>query len=208
MAASNIRKTKKMVKPRRRKKHANAPPARLLPPTARMIQRTSAAPPPSPARREQPSLKLKMSVQPARRRRWPRLLTKLEARRLSQVLNEVWRDHAATATHLEVNFVDENTIAELHRDFLQDASPTDVITFDLGVTPSSERIAVIAICVPVAARYAGRFNVPLAEELQRLIIHGALHLLGFDDHSAVEKRRMRYHENKAIQRVRKTARRQ
>ncbi len=149
-----------------------------------------------------------MSVQPALRRRWPRLLTKLEARRLSQVLNEVWRDHAATATHLEVNFVDENTIAELHRDFLQDASSTDVITFDLGVTPASERIAAIAVCVPVAKRYAERFKVPLREELQRLVIHGALHLLGFDDHTAVEKRRMRYYENRILQWLREPAPRQ
>lgn len=144
-------------------------------------------------------------MQPALRRQWPRLLTKLEARRLSQTLNEVWRDHAAAATHLEVNFVDEHTIAELHRNFLQNASSTDVITFDLGVTPASERIAAIAICVPVAKRYAERYRVPLWEELQRLVVHGALHLLGFDDHTAVKKRRMRYYENRILQRVRALA---
>ncbi|MGH7598523.1 MAG: rRNA maturation RNase YbeY [bacterium] len=143
-----------------------------------------------------------MSVQPALRRRWPRLLTRLEARRLSQALNEAWRDHAAAAIQLEVNFVDENTIAELHRDFLQDDSFTDVITFDLGVTPASERIAAIAICVPVAERYAERFNVPLREELQRLVVHGALHLLGFDDHTLVERRQMRYYENRILQNLR------
>lgn len=142
-----------------------------------------------------------MSVQPVLRRHWPRLLTKLETRRLSQALNEIWRDHAATATLLEVNFVDEKMISALHRGFLQDSSLTDVITFDLGVTPAGERIAAIAICVPVAGRYAERYRVPLREELQRLVIHGALHLLGFDDHSAREKRRMRYYENKALQRL-------
>jgi rRNA maturation RNase YbeY len=147
-------------------------------------------------------------VQPGIRRHWPRLQTRLEARRLAQALNEVWRDHAAPATHLEVNLVDENTISELHRDFLHDASSTDVITFDLGPTPGNERIAVIAIGVPVAKRYAERYRVPLHEELQRLVIHGALHLLGFDDHTAAEKRRMRYHENKTLQGVRRPARAQ
>jgi rRNA maturation RNase YbeY len=147
-------------------------------------------------------------VQPVLRRQWPRLLTRLEARRLSQALNEFWRDHAAAATHLEVNLVDENTISALHRDFLQDVSSTDVITFDLGVTPASERIAAIAICVPVAERYAERYAVPLCEELQRLVIHGALHLVGFDDHSTAEKKRMRYYENKTLRRLREPARRQ
>ncbi|MGH7451454.1 MAG: rRNA maturation RNase YbeY [bacterium] len=146
-------------------------------------------------------------MQPELRRQWPRLLTKLEARRLSQTLDEIWRAHAATATHLEVNFVDVKMISALHRDFLQDNSPTDVITFDLGVTPASERIAAIVICVPVAKRYAERYRVPLRKELQRLVIHGALHLLGFDDHTAVEKRRMRYYENKTLQQVRALAQR-
>jgi len=139
-------------------------------------------------------------VQPALRRQWPRLLTKPEIRRLSQALNEIWRANAATAIHLEVDFVDEATICTLHRDFLQDAASTDVITFDLGVTPAGERIAAVAICVPVAQRYAKRFNVPLREELQRLVIHGVLHLLGFDDHRTAEKKRMRYYENKALRR--------
>lgn len=148
-----------------------------------------------------------MSVLPALRRRWPRLLTKLKARRLLQALNEIWRDRAATAIHLEVNFVDERTIVELHRDFLQDDSLTDVITFDLGATPAGERIAAIAVCVPMAKRYAERFKVPLQEELQRLVIHGALHLSGLDDHTVAEKRRMRYYENKMLKRLRGPARR-
>jgi probable rRNA maturation factor len=143
-----------------------------------------------------------MSVQPTIRRQWPRLLTKLEIRRLLQTLNEIWRAHAATVTDLEVGLVDEKTISELHRDFLQDASATDVITFDLGVTPAGEGIAAIAVCVPVAARYAARYRAPLREELQRLVIHGVLHLLGFDDHTAAGKKRMRYQENKLLRPLR------
>jgi rRNA maturation RNase YbeY len=146
-----------------------------------------------------------MSVEPALRRQWPRLLTKLEARRLTPALNEAWRAHAAAKTHLEVNFVDEKTISALHRDFLLDDSPTDVITFDLGAAPEGARIATIAICVPVAKRYAEQYSVSLDEELQRLVIHGALHLLGYDDHTSAEKRRMRYYENKILARVRKPA---
>ena len=142
-----------------------------------------------------------MSVQPALRRQWPRLLTKLDIHRLKQALNAVWRAHAATATHLEVNFVDEKMISALHRDFLQDDSPTDVITFDLGVTPACERIAAIAICVPVAKRYAERYRVPLREELKRLVIHGVLHLLGFDDHTVAGKKRMRFFENKTLRQL-------
>ncbi len=149
-----------------------------------------------------------MVVLPTLRRRWPRLLTKPDLRRLVKALNEVWRAHAAGATDLEVNFVDEPTIRALHRDFLHDDASTDVITFDLGATPAGWRITAIAICVPVAQQYAKQYLVPLRDELQRLVIHGALHLLGYDDHGIAEKRRMRYHENKIFRQVKELAREQ
>jgi rRNA maturation RNase YbeY len=134
---------------------------------------------------------------------------KHEARLLSAALNQVWSDHAArkglspAPTHLEVNFVDEDTIRALHRDFLQDDSSTDVITFDLGVTPEGWRAATIAICVPVAQQYARRYRASLREELQRLVIHGALHLLGYGDHTPPQKRKMRQQENKILQQMKK-----
>jgi probable rRNA maturation factor len=107
-----------------------------------------------------------------------------------------------------VKFVDENTISALHRDFLEDDSSTDVITFDLGTAPDGGRIAAIAICVPVAGRYAEKYRVSLCEELQRLVIHGALHLLGFDDHTTAGKKRMRFFENKILRQAEALARRQ
>jgi probable rRNA maturation factor len=125
-----------------------------------------------------------------------------------QVLNRFWREHAPAAgtTSLEVNFVDEKTIRALHDDFLRDPSATDVITFDLGATPwpgrpDGYRLAAIAICVPVAKSYAKRHGVSLREELHRLVIHGALHLLGYDDHTAAGKRLMRRREDEILRQI-------
>jgi len=86
---------------------------------------------------------------------------------------------------------------------LQDASPTDVITFDLGVTPAGWRMATLAICVPVAQEYAKTDGVSLRAELQRLVIHGVLHLLGYDDHTPAEKKRMRRKENALLRAMQK-----
>lgn len=132
-------------------------------------------------------------------------MTKPERLRLAQALNQLWNDFGAAAIHIDVNWVDENTIRALHRDFLHDDSPTDVITFDLGTTPAGWRIAAIAVCVPVARQYAEQYSVSLGEELQRLVIHGALHLMGFDDHTAAGKKQMRYHENKILRQLRDLA---
>lgn len=117
------------------------------------------------------------------------------------VLNKFWQEHATTALVLEVNFVDAQQISAWHRDFLQDPSTTDVITFDLGSTPDGARLAALAVCVPVAQNYASRYGVSLREELWRLVIHGVLHLLGYDDHAAAQKKRMRQTENKILKQL-------
>ena len=98
-------------------------------------------------------------------------------------------------------FVDAQQISAWHRDFLQDPSATDVITFDLGATPDGARLAALAVCVPVAQYYATRYKVSLREELWRLIIHGTLHLLGYNDHAAAAKKHMRLAENKILKRL-------
>lgn len=78
-------------------------------------------------------------------------------------------------------------IQDLNRRFRSVDSPTDVLTF-----PSEERIFLgdIAISVPYAARQAAERNVPLETELAYLAIHGALHLLGFDDETEAERSAM------------------
>jgi len=132
------------------------------------------------------------------RRRIP--LTKRDTQQLREILNQVWSRQATAPINLEVNFVDAAIIRVLHRDFLQEASATDVITFDLGETPDGWRIGTLAICVPVAQDYAKRYGVSLREELQRLVIHGVLHLLGYDDHTTAGKKRMRRKENGILRR--------
>jgi rRNA maturation RNase YbeY len=128
-------------------------------------------------------------------------LTKRDRQHLFDVLSQFWSRQPTNSINLEVNFVDAATIRVLHRDFLQDASATDVITFDLGETPDGWRIGMLAVCVPVAQDYAKRYGVSLWEELQRLVIHGVLHLLGDDDHTPAGKKRMRRKENEILREV-------
>lgn len=112
----------------------------------------------------------------------------------------MWCRQAKASINLDVNLVDVATISQLHRDFLQDASATDVMTFDLGATPEGWRIAALAIGVPVAQDYAKAYGVSLREELQRLVIHGVLHLLGYDDRTPAAKKQMRREENTILRR--------
>lgn len=78
---------------------------------------------------------------------------------------------------LSITFVSDETIAELNGTYLQRPGPTDVISFRLGDDPA---FGDVYISAETARANADRFAIPLGEELLRLVIHGALHVLGHD----------------------------
>lgn len=73
---------------------------------------------------------------------------------------------------LEVALVDDATSERVHRDFMDIAGPTDVITFHHGE---------IVIGAQVAERQAAEYGEPLAREILRYLVHGLLHLAGHED---------------------------
>ncbi len=81
----------------------------------------------------------------------------------------------------------DEEIQDLNRRFRSVDSPTDVLTF-----PSGEHnfLGDVAISVSYAARQAAARGVTLDQELAFLAIHGALHLLGFDDETEPERAEM------------------
>lgn len=96
------------------------------------------------------------------------------------------------AAYIHIIFVDDNFLQNLHQEFLSDDSPTDVITFELGSENLTE--GEIYISLDRAADHAREFQVETTAEIARLIIHGILHLNGYDDHTAEEQQQMRKKE--------------
>lgn len=69
----------------------------------------------------------------------------------------------------------------LNREYRQKDHPTDVLSFPLNQQlPGGYYIGDIFICYPLVQKQALKFNVPLNDELLRLMIHGILHLSGYD----------------------------
>lgn len=104
---------------------------------------------------------------------------------------------------LEIAFVGERAIRALHRDWLGDDTVTDVISFPLGPPlPGPVALAVpigsVAVCVPVCEREALARRVALHDEIARMLIHGALHVLGFDHDTPPKRRRMRAMERRHL----------
>jgi probable rRNA maturation factor len=91
---------------------------------------------------------------------------------------------------VEVAVVSDRVIADVHRRFLSIPGPTDVITFDHGE---------IVISAQTAASQAAQFGHTVDQELALYIIHGLLHLNGYDDRSEGDAIRMRHAQERILQ---------
>ena len=82
---------------------------------------------------------------------------------------------------LSITFVGRAAISRLNRRYLGHEGPTDVISFGLGrVGRRGAVIGDIYICPEVARDNAKRQGISAGQELLRLVVHGTLHVLGYD----------------------------
>jgi probable rRNA maturation factor len=140
--------------------------------------------------------------------RHPRLrLNRREVRRVVDVLDQAFhlpttakaRKHgllSCPAGELSIVFLTDQALADLHRDFLDDPSTTDVITFegDVAAGVAGE----ICVSADTAAAYAKTQDRDFASELTLYLVHGWLHLAGYDDLKPTKKRIMRRAEARAM----------
>ena len=95
----------------------------------------------------------------------------------------------AQLREISVLIVSDRKIAALHRRFMNESGPTDVITFQHGE---------IFVGVESARRNARRFGNAFERELRLDVVHGLLHLHGFDDRNAASARRMQVVQRKIL----------
>ena len=99
---------------------------------------------------------------------------------------------------LSIVFVTHEHLTSLHAEFFNDATPTDIITFE-GVEDEEGRTFGELCISPQAAReYVKKHGGKFEEELKRYVIHGYLHLIGYDDLKPKDKRKMRAEEKKCL----------
>ena len=91
------------------------------------------------------------------------------------------------ASEVSISFVGEDEIRELNRGYRGKDSATDVLSFPVGeeFRHGAERpLGDVVVCMPVARRQAEEYGHSLDRELAFLVVHGILHLLGFDHEDA------------------------
>lgn len=103
----------------------------------------------------------------------------VDADGLSDLARRVLVGEDAANSELSVSFVTEDEIADLHRRYMDEPGPTDVLSFPLG-EDDEEGVRILGDVV-IAPAVAARNNPEdVAGELRLLIVHGVLHLLGHD----------------------------
>lgn len=97
---------------------------------------------------------------------------------------------------LSIAFVNDAEIAQVHADFMEDPSPTDVITFP--AQPEMESAGEIIVSVDHARSRAAKLGETFSRELSLYLVHGWLHLAGYDDRKESDRAKMREAEQKAL----------
>ena len=97
---------------------------------------------------------------------------------------------------LSVVFVDDATIGQIHDDFMGDPSATDVITFPANA--EMESAGEIIVSVDHARSRAAELDEPFSRELSLYLVHGWLHLAGYDDRNDTDRAAMRNAEQQAL----------
>jgi len=99
-------------------------------------------------------------------------------------------------TLVTVRTVDREESAELNMRYRSRSGPTNVLSFAAGLPPEVDLplLGDIVICAPLVAEEAGAQGKDLQAHWAHLVIHGVLHLLGFDHDTARDARRMESRE--------------
>ena len=122
------------------------------------------------------------------------------------LLNEfeisTWIEHIVHSHGMEVDqvsfiFCSDTYLLNLNRQYLSHDYYTDILTFPYHEDPAQGLWSDIFISVPRVQENAQNFQKSFQEELHRVIIHGILHLLGYDDHGE-NKSLMREKEDWAL----------
>ena len=117
-----------------------------------------------------------------------------DARRVLLALGE----HTAELT---ISLVGDREIHELNRSYRDKDRPTDVLAFAMregeSTSTGADLLGDVVISLETASRQAIRRRRPLADEVRVLLVHGILHLLGYDhERGAAQARRMRAAERR------------
>ena len=131
---------------------------------------------------------------------------RLNTSQIIKIVRKILNYQKVDQAVISLAFVTSQKITALNRKFLNRYRATDVLAFDLGGGPGRVKKALegeIVISFDAAFKQARDYGTTFEQELVLYIIHGILHLLGYDDHRAADIKRMRKKEEELFKKVKK-----
>ncbi len=123
----------------------------------------------------------------------PQESVEIDPKRLRDTARAVLEGEGIRDGEISLAFVDNATIHQLNKRYLDHDEPTDVLSFPLS--ESDKRLAgELVIGAEVARDHAAGSGHDVQAELALYVIHGLLHLCGYDDHTSKDAEAMRERE--------------
>lgn len=122
----------------------------------------------------------------------------VDKRNIINCARKVWSSESKRAAHLNIILVNDDYIIDLNKQFFGKSTTTDVISFPLSDETQNIFEGEIYINVEQVERQSQDYGVSFEEELLRMVIHGILHFLGYEDKTESDKEKMRSLENKFL----------
>jgi probable rRNA maturation factor len=123
----------------------------------------------------------------------------VDKKRLARAVRMILRDESISHAKISIAVVDDPTIAELHKRYMNDPTPTDVLSFALEKSADFLE-GEIVVSADTALSSAPRYKWPAIDELLLYVTHGALHLAGYDDTTPRKRKIMREKEREYLAR--------
>ena len=113
----------------------------------------------------------------------------------TEIISSVLMEEGKTLAEILVIFTSDKILSDLKKEFFNKEHLTDVISFRMNDYSEEKVEGEIYISIPQVERNARKFNQSFSRELSRIIIHGSLHLLNYDDSTIDSKIKMTEKEN-------------
>ena len=99
------------------------------------------------------------------------------------------------ADEVGIHLVSKEKMCALHEKYFADASPTDCMAFPIEKMPGYHILGDVFVCPAVAINFANSNEIDVYEEVSRYLVHGLLHLIGYEDDIDKREEMFRVQEN-------------
>ena len=117
---------------------------------------------------------------------------------LKRFIESIFTSESKKLANLNYIFCNDANLLKMNKQYLQHDYFTDIITFDLSESVSGPITGEVYISIDRVKDNARIHQVPVDQELHRVIFHGALHLCGYKDKTKAQQSEMRKKENQYL----------